>query len=165
MHSLNIVHCDIKPSNVIYNKQTGKLTLVGFNLSKQLNSLDEKMHQPYGTFLYMAPEMIIEKEYDYTVDWYAYGKTLLLLFGGTIEMEESVDNGISVTFLNNFFPLNDAQNKLVSHCIDDKKEERIRSLDQIKKHKYFRGFQWDTIHDEPNTVKPSVIRRLLNFLF
>ena len=86
MRSLNIVHRDIKPLNIIYNKQTGKLTLIDFGISKQLNSLDEKMHQPCGTALFMAPEITNKGVYDYSVDWFAYGKTLLLLFGGKMEL-------------------------------------------------------------------------------
>ena len=123
MHSLNIVHRDINPSNVIYNKGTGKLALVGFSLSKQLNSLDEKMHLSWGTVLYMAPERTNKKEYSYSVDWYAYGKTLLLLFGGTTKFERTdIGSKSNYEIRNNFTGLNNRQQYLVLRCIDDEEK-------------------------------------------
>ena len=160
MHSLNIVHRDIEPTNVIYNKQTGKLTLVGFSLSMQLNSLNEKMHLSWGTILYMAPERTNKKEYDYSVDWYAYGKTLLILFGGTVEMKKTdIGNEQNYRFVNDYNNLNGSQQDLISHCINNRKEKRIRTLEQIKKHNYFKGLKWDEINTEPNTVELSSLFR------
>ena len=152
LHSLKIVHRDIKPSNVIYNKQTGKLTLIDFGISKQQNSLDEKMNGQYGTTSYMAPEITNKKEYDYSVDWFAYGRTLLLLFGGIIELKKTViNNEQNYEIVNNFNDLNDSKKDLILHCTDAE-ENRIHTLDQIKGHEYFKDLQWETVHNQPTTV-------------
>lgn len=153
MHSLNIVHRDIKLSNIIYNKQTGKLTLIDFGLSKQLNSLDEKMHRSWGATLYMAPEITDKKEYDYTVDWFAYGRTLLLLFGGAIEVKKTrIGDEQNYEIVNNFNNMGYPRDNLIS-CCTDVEENRIRTLDQIKEHEYFKDFQWNTINYESSTVQ------------
>ena len=147
---MNIVHRDIKPSNVIYNRQTEKLTLVGFSLSKQLNSLDERMHQTWGTNLCMADEITNNISYDYSVDWVKYGKTLLLLFKGTVLLRiTDLYDELIFRMLKDF---DDTRKDLILRCIG-MEENRIRSLEQIKEHEYFKDLKWDRINTESKIVK------------
>ena len=41
LHLMKTVHCDVKPANIIYNKETKRLALVDFGLSIQLDSKEE----------------------------------------------------------------------------------------------------------------------------
>ena len=61
LHRQNVVHLDIKPSNVL-TRPTGEAVLIDFGLSHhaQLPDLmEEEFRLPYGTAPYMAPEQIM----------------------------------------------------------------------------------------------------------
>ena len=71
--SHNIIHRDLKPENLFVNNQL-KIKIGDFGISKQLESpLEYTQSKNIGTFLYMAPEMILENEYNYKVDIWALG--------------------------------------------------------------------------------------------
>lgn len=73
IHSHNIIHRDLKPENLFVSNQL-KIKIGDFGISKQLESpLEYTQSKNIGTFLYMAPEMILESEYNYKVDIWALG--------------------------------------------------------------------------------------------
>ena len=73
IHSHNIIHRDLKPENLFVNNQL-KIKIGDFGISKQLESpLEYTQSKNIGTFLYMAPEMILQNEYNYKVDIWALG--------------------------------------------------------------------------------------------
>ena len=73
IHSHNIIHRDLKPENLFVSNQL-KIKIGDFGISKQLESpLKHTQTKNIGTFLYMAPEMILENEYNYKVDIWALG--------------------------------------------------------------------------------------------
>lgn len=53
-HQLNIVHCDIKPSNIFYDTETGDWKLGDFGMAKVMRS--SSTTPIGGTWDYMAPE-------------------------------------------------------------------------------------------------------------
>jgi serine/threonine protein kinase len=78
---LGIVHCDIKPLNIMYaneNKET-QIKLIDFNLCKfKSEGKDEVMN---GTPQFLAPE-ILEKIYSTQSDVWAVGVTMHVLLSG-----------------------------------------------------------------------------------
>ena len=73
IHSQKIVHRDLKPENVLLDKD-GHVKLTDFGLSKALLSKrNSKAYTICGTPQYIAPEIIKNKGYDKTVDWWSLG--------------------------------------------------------------------------------------------
>ena len=73
IHNHNIIHRDLKPENLFVSNQL-RVKIGDFGISKQLESPTEyTQSKNIGTFIYMAPEMILEKEYNYKVDIWALG--------------------------------------------------------------------------------------------
>lgn len=53
LHDNNVAHMDLKPANIVVNINTGRIQLIDFGVScMESNCL------PFGTTLYMAPEVI-----------------------------------------------------------------------------------------------------------
>lgn len=60
-HEKGIVHCDIKPENILMNVQTSKIILIDFGCARQLCSEE---HTSYcGTSKYAPPEWFLSKRY------------------------------------------------------------------------------------------------------
>jgi len=84
LHGLNIVHRDIKPTNILIYEPDGleaakpMMKLADFGISKALNAgkddyTNTSMTNPNGTRGWMAPEMYLLKRFDTKVDIFPLG--------------------------------------------------------------------------------------------
>ena len=72
LHSKNIVYRDLKPENVLIDKD-GYIKITDFGLSKQ-NIMDNFSTNSFcGTPEYLAPEIIDNKGHGKAVDWWSLG--------------------------------------------------------------------------------------------
>jgi nucleotide-binding universal stress UspA family protein len=84
LHKQNVVHLDIKPSNVML-KPNGEIAFVDFGLSRHLHLPDllaEEFRLPMGTGPYMAPEQLFRIRDDRRSDIFALGVLLYHLATG-----------------------------------------------------------------------------------
>lgn len=79
VHGAGIVHRDIKPDNILID-ENGYPKLADFGIAEFNNKIVSGSQ--YGTLSYMAPEIIFEHDYSYTVDFYSLGVLLLLMVTG-----------------------------------------------------------------------------------
>jgi eukaryotic-like serine/threonine-protein kinase len=86
-HHHNLIHCDLKPSNLIFNT-TGQLKIVDFGVARLVSPAPEDITSTApgpgfaGTLPYMAPEQIRGEPLDGRTDIYAAGVVLYEMVTG-----------------------------------------------------------------------------------
>ncbi len=80
IHAADIIHKDIKPQNIIVNREAGEVRITDFGVSTQLSREQQKLVSPSrleGTLAYMAPEQTgrMNRPLDYRCDLYSLGAT------------------------------------------------------------------------------------------
>ena len=107
-HEQDIVHRDVKPSNLFLSKN-GSIKVLDFGIAKiidnnlSLTGTTSKM----GTPMYMSPEQIqTPKEVDYRTDIYSLGVTLYVLLTGQKPYDDTTDSeyGIQTKIVNQPLP-------------------------------------------------------------
>ncbi|KAJ5079249.1 sterile20-like kinase isoform b-related [Anaeramoeba ignava] len=78
LHSLNIIHRDIKASNILLTED-GQPKISDFGVSVWMSSEEKKQYTQIGTPLWMAPELITKQGYDQKIDIWSFGITLIEL--------------------------------------------------------------------------------------
>lgn len=96
MHSFGIVHRDIKPENILMtsDKDDATLKLVDFGLSKILGPC-EKCVESFGTLSYAAPEVLLQKPYDKTIDSFSLGVIMFMMCGGFLPFDDQDERKIA----------------------------------------------------------------------
>ena len=82
IHRLNVMHRDIKPENLILRNQSNlELCLADFGLAEFVDS-SKRLLTRCGTPGYVAPEVLLDKDYDERVDIFSVGVILYNLLTG-----------------------------------------------------------------------------------
>ncbi|MBF0351586.1 MAG: AAA family ATPase [SAR324 cluster bacterium] len=88
IHQQQIIHKDIKPSNLIFNPQTGVVAIIDFGIADQIASEVEslRVEQFEGTLAYIAPEQTgrMNRMVDWRVDFYSLGISFYELLSGAL---------------------------------------------------------------------------------
>ncbi|MEG4178064.1 AAA family ATPase, partial [Microcoleus sp. S13_C3] len=92
IHSANIIHKDINPSNIVYNPETKQLKIIDFGISTQLTRETPTLKNPdvlEGTLAYISPEQTgrMNRTLDYRTDFYSLGVTFYELLTGKLPFE------------------------------------------------------------------------------
>ena len=86
LHQNSIIHRDLKPENIMFKKKDclDSIILCDFGLAYHLDNyiLEKLIQGTCGTTLYMAPEIIEKRKYDYLVDLFSIGIILYVLASG-----------------------------------------------------------------------------------
>lgn len=152
LHSNNCIYRDLKPENLLIGKD-GYIKLTDFGLSKMLLEKNEtKTYSICGTLGYLAPEMLLDKGYDKTVDWWSLGTLLFNMLNGRkpFRLEEK-----PFTFDQYYQPI-----KFTYHCPEDAKNFITQLLvidptkrlgygpdgtQKIKDDEYFKDIDWEAL--------------------
>ena len=88
LHEYGVVHRDLKPENILMtdNSSNADIRLVDFGLGKIIGP-GELCNDPFGTFSYVAPEVLQEKPYSFKVDLFAIGIIAYLLVAGFLPFD------------------------------------------------------------------------------
>ncbi len=139
LHDLKIIHKDIKPENILVNKQ-GDVRLIDFSIAECLNWRSFfKFRTREGTPLYMAPEQIRRERPDYRTDIFAMGATFYEAFAGRAHITAVSDKALLQQQLKASISKIRSFNKKIPYQIDEillrmlrkKREERYQSVAEV----------------------------------
>jgi eukaryotic-like serine/threonine-protein kinase len=80
-HERGVVHRDVKPENILIEKDTGRALIADFGIAQQVHG-PEVSGEVAGTARFMAPEQALGDTLDGRADLYALGVTLYLAATG-----------------------------------------------------------------------------------
>lgn len=168
LHENNCIYRDLKPENILLSSD-GHIKIIDFNLSKLFisnNSIEKlKAESICGTADYMAPEIIIQSDYNYLVDWYSLGVIAFTFFTGYTPINckknpMDVEKKKKPIYFNKeiFSPsAEDFIKRLLQ--FDPKKRLGKKGVDEIKNHSFFEGINWNKVINKeyeplyvPNTI-------------
>src|SRR6516165_6911200 len=89
LHQRGLIHKDVKPANILVNRETGAVRLTGFGIASRLPRERQSPHPPEtiaGTLAYMAPEQTgrMNRSIDSRSDLYALGVTFYQMLTGAL---------------------------------------------------------------------------------
>lgn len=79
--SRQIVHCDIKPDNIMFT-ESGMPKIADLGIARSASGYQERKKEVFGSPHYMAPEQAMGKPVDCRADLYALGCTLFRMLTG-----------------------------------------------------------------------------------
>lgn len=84
LHEKGICHRDLKLRNFVFADSTpeSEIMLIDFGLSQNIENSGERMVDPVGSMLFMAPEIMTEEDYDIKVDLWSMGVIAFTLLVG-----------------------------------------------------------------------------------
>ncbi len=98
-HSHDIVHRDIKPTNVMILGD-GTVKVMDFGLSRRTTEMSNATQagEIVGTIAYIAPERFLGKAADARSDLYAVGIVMYEIFAGTVPFKHPNDDLVAIIF-------------------------------------------------------------------
>lgn len=93
LHDCRVIHKDINPSNIVWNRDTDQLKLIDLGLATELPREVAEPRSPdrlEGTLAYIAPEQTgrLNRSVDYRADFYSLGVTFYELLTGRLPFED-----------------------------------------------------------------------------
>jgi len=168
LHSLHIVHRDIKLENVLLDGE-GYVRVTDFNVAKLLE--ERRTFSMKGTLFCMAPEVLLKKGHDASADFWSYGILIYeLLTGGPpfyssdkVELKRQI-LGMDPRRFNLSFPpdMPTACRMLLSQLLVREPRLRLGARRQdiaiMKAHPFFGRLDWDRLLARalPSPLKQSV---------
>eukprot|EP00741_Cyanophora_paradoxa_P022432 tig00021489_g21658.t1 len=147
LHGMHIAYRDLKPENLLLDRD-GYLKIADFGFAKVV---DDRTWTLCGTPEYLAPEIIQSKGHNHGVDWWALGILIFEMLAGFPPFYDENPFGIYQKILRGKIDWPRHFDKhaidLIQHLLEPDKHKRLGCFKSgaadIKKHKWFRGFDWD----------------------
>ena len=157
LHSKDIVYRDLKPENILLDA-AGHVVLVDFGLAKAL--LKSTCTQTFcGTPEYLAPEVILNKQYGKDIDWWCLGSVLYEMLTGLPPFYSKSRTEIFDKVLYDqpsFSAANSSVSPegrdLICKLLKKNPANRLgygyRGAEDVKKHPFFEGIDWSKLYNK-----------------
>ena len=168
IHENKIIHKDIKPENLVYDSN-GYIHITDFGISKIYHPDNGKENS--GTPGYMAPEVLFNKEHDYSVDYFSLGVILYELLMGKRPYQGHSKKELRKDIVTRQAKIREdnvpddfVKSETFLDCIDfinglleRKKEKRLgyNGFKEIKEHSWLTGYNWEDLFSKK--LKPLFI--------
>ncbi|TNN71724.1 cGMP-dependent protein kinase 2 [Liparis tanakae] len=155
LHRKGVLYRDLKPENLMLDTE-GYIKLVDFGFAKKIRC-GQKTWTFCGTPEYVAPEIILNKGHNFSVDFWSLGILVFELLTGSPPFSGS-DQMMTYTFILKGIEKMDFPKKVTKRPEDlirklcrRNPSERLGNLKNgiadIKKHRWFNGFNWEGLKD------------------
>ena len=149
LHSNNVIYRDLKPENILMDSE-GHIKLSDFGLSKLLENPKDKAYTLCGTLQYLAPEIIKNKGYDKSVDWWSLGCVYYEMLTGKVPFKVKA-NLINQNIFEEKINFEEISNpilvNLISQLLSVNPKKRLGygeyDAKKIKEHQYFNDVDWN----------------------
>jgi serine/threonine protein kinase len=162
MHSQNFIYRDLKLENILIGKD-GHIKLTDFGLSKILNDSNDKTYTICGTPEYLAPEILFDKGYDKTCDWFSFGVIIFELFCGfhPYKYEKGKLNKniyLKPLKIPEYVQKNAKDIILKLTTINPKERLGYNGANEIKSHPFFSDIDFDKVYNKK--IKPPFVPKI-----
>ncbi|XP_048366087.1 cGMP-dependent protein kinase 2 isoform X1 [Sphaerodactylus townsendi] len=151
LHHISVIYRDLKPENLILDAQ-GYVKLVDFGFAKKIGA-GQKTWTFCGTPEYVAPEVILNKGHDFSVDFWSLGILVYELLTGNPPFS-GVDQMMTYNLILKGverldFPriITKRPEDLIRRLCRQNPTERLGNLKNgihdIKRHRWLNGFNWE----------------------
>ena len=134
-HGENVVHRDIKPGNIMYNPDDGKIMITDFGIARITDSVKTRTGTFLGSPSYMAPEQMSGAGVDGRADIYALGVTFYQMLTGALPFTADTLPKLAYKIANEkFIPVRDIRpelpmsaTRIVNRALQKSPEDRYAS--------------------------------------
>jgi len=164
LHQNNVIFRDLKPENILLDSE-GHIRISDFGLSKILENSRDKAYTLCGTLKYLAPEILKNKGYEKSVDWWSLGCIFYEMLMGHLPFKIN-GNVIDPEVFEEKIKFNDNMNPLlidlISQLLAVNPKKRIGYGDsdakKIKEHQYFNDVDWNKYLNKE--IEPPFVPKL-----
>eukprot|EP01059_Diplonema_ambulator_P026058 TRINITY_DN4322_c0_g1_i2.p1 TRINITY_DN4322_c0_g1~~TRINITY_DN4322_c0_g1_i2.p1 ORF type:complete len:594 (+),score=177.22 TRINITY_DN4322_c0_g1_i2:424-2205(+) len=159
LHGKSILYRDLKPANVVLDGD-GYAVLTDFGMAKRVGR--KRSNSFCGTDIYMAPEVIAEKEYSEKVDWWSLGIVLyeMLLGQPPFDSDEPCLLYDMITDNDVKYPptLSTPARSLLQQLLKKDDVKRLGDPAKMKEHPFFSGVSFTDLLEKKVTppFKPNL---------
>jgi len=159
LHNNGIIYRDLKPENILIDGD-GHVKITDFGLSKEgLIGFNSKTNTFCGTPEYLAPEVLLGREYNLAVDYWSLGTLMYEMLTG---FPAFYDNDVQKMYRYKMkahieMPeeMEESTKDIILKFLDKNPETRLKNPDEIKSHPYFSTINWDDLYSK--RIEPPYI--------